>query len=143
MSHEATLIYKREIARLKEKYKDKIEVFCGLEFDEYSDDSQKGYDYMIGANHYLKLGEEFVGFDGNAQTVRGIIDNYFDGDGLKFAKEYYSQLAQLPNYGNFDIVGHFDLISKNCEMASLFDETDERYKRYALDCFYAMAFPKR
>ena len=138
MPLDKTLIYKSEIARLKEKYKDKIEVFCGLEFDQYSDDDKSGYDYIIGANHYLKMGDEFVGFDRNAQTVQDIITNYFDGDGLKFSKEYYSQLAELPKYGDFDIVAHFDLIAKNIEIANLFDENDKRYQRYALDCFYAL-----
>ena len=138
MTHENTRLYKNEIARLKEKYKDKIEIFCGLEFDQYSDDDKQGYDYIMGTNHYLKLGNEFVGFDKNAEAVLKVIDDYFDGDGLKFAKEYYSQLAELPNYGKFDLVGHFDLITKNCENANLFDINDERYQKYALDCFYAL-----
>ena len=138
MSRENTLVYKKEIARLKEKYKDRIEIFCGLEFDQYSDDDKKGYEYIIGANHYLKLGSEFVGFDRDAKTVKFIIDEYFGGDGLKFAKEYYYQLAELPKYGKFDIVGHFDLISKNCEIFPLFDESSDKYKKYALDCLYAL-----
>ena len=138
MTKENTLAYKKEIARLQEKYKEKIEIFCGLEFDQYSDDDRQGYDYIIGANHYLKLGSEFVGFDRNAETVRGVINDYFGGDGLRFAKEYYRQLAELPNYGNFDIVGHFDLIAKNCELATLFDESSKQYRAYALDCLYAL-----
>ncbi len=138
MSLETTREYKKEIKRLKEKYNGQIEIYYGLEFDQYSDDDKKGYDYIIGANHYLKLGNEFVGFDRNAQTVKEIINNYFDGDGIKFAKEYYSQLAELPKYGKFDIVGHFDLITKNNETQSLFDESDDRYKKYAIDCLYAL-----
>lgn len=130
--------YKKEVARLKEKYKDKIDVFCGLEFDQYSTDDKTGYEYIIGANHYLKLGNEYVGFDRDAKTVQAVIDNYFDGDGLKFAKEFYRQFAELPKYGDFDIVGHYDLIAKNCEKVKLFDETDEKYKKYALECFYAL-----
>ena len=73
MTFENTALYKKEIARLKEKYQNQIEIFCGLEFDEYSDDDKKGYDYIIGANHYLKLGNEFVGFDRNAPTARSIL----------------------------------------------------------------------
>lgn len=138
MTFEDTAKYKKDIALLKDKYADKIDVFCGLEFDMYSDDDQKGYDYIIGTNHYLKVGNELVGFDRAAETVKGVIDNYFGGDGLAFAKEYYRQLSELPKYGKFDIVGHFDLISKNCEILPLFDEEDERYKKYAIDCLYAL-----
>ena len=130
--------YKAEVARVKKKYEGQIEVFCGLEFDQYSDTDLSGYDYVLGANHYLKCGDKFVAFDRDAMTVKSVIDNYFDGDGLRFAKEYYAQLAQLPDYGNFDVVAHFDILAKNCEKYPLFDESDERYKKYALECFHAL-----
>jgi histidinol-phosphatase (PHP family) len=138
MTVENTRLYKEEIARLKKKYEGRIEIFCGLEFDQYSDDDRQGYEYIIGTNHYLKMNGKYIGFDRSADVVRQVIDEHFAGDGLKFAKEYYRELAELPKYGDFDIVGHFDLISKNCEIANLFDETDERYQKYALDCFYAL-----
>ena len=138
MTGEKAELYKQEVARLKKKYDGKIDIFCGLEFDQYSDTDLTGYDYIIGANHYLKLGNEFVAFDRDAQTVKNVIDCYFDGDGLRFAKEYYRQLSELADYGNFDILGHIDLISKNCEMYPLFDETDERYQKYAVDALYAL-----
>lgn len=138
MTSEKASLYKKEIARLKEKYRTQIDIFCGLEFDQYSDDDRKGYDYIIGSNHYLKIGNEYVTFDRDVQTVKNIIDNFFGGDGLRFAKEYYMQLAELPKYGDFDIVGHFDIITKNVEKAFLFNETSERYQKYALDCFYAL-----
>ena len=138
MTPEKDLLYQKEVARLKEKYQDQIHVVCGLEFDQYSDHDLTGYDYVIGTNHCLKYCNEFLTFDRDKQTVKGIIDNYFDGDGLRFAKEYYAQLAQLPQYGNFDIVGHFDILTKHCEKYPFLDETDERYQKYALDCFYAL-----
>ena len=138
MTPEKAVLYQKEIARLKEKYKNRIDVFCGLEFDQYSDHDLTGYDYIIGTNHCLKVGTDFLTFDRDWATVKGIIDNRFGGDGLQFAKEYYAQLAQLPQYGNFDIVGHFDIITKHCEKYPLFDEMDERYQKYALDCFYAL-----
>lgn len=139
MSHENTKVYKAEIAELKKKYEGKIEIFCGLEFDQYSDDDKKGYDYIIGTNHYLKIGSEKVGFDRTFTEVKSVIDKYFDGDGLRFAKEYYAQLSSLPDYGNFDIVGHFDLLTKTNEKGELFNENDPRYQKYALDCLYALA----
>ena len=37
MSLEGTEQYKKEIRELAERYKDKIEVFCGIEYDYYSD----------------------------------------------------------------------------------------------------------
>ena len=99
----------------------------------------QGYDYTIGTNHYLKLGDEFVGFDRSRDEVKRIISHYFDGDGLRFAREYYRQLAELPAYGHFDLVGHFDLITKNNEHGELFDESSPAYQQYALECLHALA----
>lgn len=45
MSLKGTEEYKKEIAMLKEKYQDKIDIFCGLEFDMYSEIDLSGYDY--------------------------------------------------------------------------------------------------
>jgi hypothetical protein len=47
MTPEKNEKYRTEIARLKEKYRDRIEIFCGLEYDMYSDIDQGGYDYLI------------------------------------------------------------------------------------------------
>ena len=93
----------------------------------------------MGTNHYLKVGKDFVGFDRSRDEVKSIIANYFDGDGLRFAREYYRQLAELPAYGKFDLVGHFDLITKNNENGELFDENSPDYQKYALECLHALA----
>ena len=49
MTIEGTEIYKREIARLKEKYAGRIEIFCGTEQEYFSDTTTDGYDYVIGS----------------------------------------------------------------------------------------------
>ena len=139
MSPDGTKEYQKEVARLKKKYEGEFEIFCGVEFEQYSDDPLVGYEYAIGSNHYLKLGGEVVGFDRSKEEVCRIIKVYFGGDGMKFAREYYRQFAELPNYGKFDIVGHFDLITKNNEYGDLFDENSVEYRKYALDCLHTLA----
>ena len=138
MSIDGTEAYKNEITALKEKYKGQIDVFLGLEFDQYSEVDLSGYDYLIGALHYLKIGDEFVGFDRCAQEVSGIIERYFDGNGMDFAKEYYRQLATLADHGKFDIIGHFDLITKNIEKINCFDIDSEKYLKYAITSMEAL-----
>ncbi len=138
MSLSGTEAYRAEIARLKEKYKEQIAIFCGLEFELYSEISQSGYDYLIGSAHYFKIDGEYVDFDRDAKTVRQLIDCYFEGNGMKYAKAYYELLAGLPQYGDFDIIGHFDLIAKHTEHSDFFDMENQAYLGYAFDAVDAL-----
>ncbi|MBQ8338323.1 MAG: PHP domain-containing protein, partial [Oscillospiraceae bacterium] len=103
MSFEGTEQYKKEIARLKEKYSDRIKVFCGLEVDVFSKVDLSGYDYLIASLHYLKKDSEIIAIDRSKEFVQGVIDNYFGGDGLRCAKKYYEHMAELYKYCDFDI----------------------------------------
>ncbi|MBQ9747429.1 MAG: histidinol-phosphatase HisJ family protein [Clostridia bacterium] len=138
MSIEGTEEYKREVRALKEKYRDKLDIFCGLEFDMYSEIEMTGYDYVIGAAHYLKIGDEYVGFDRTADVVEGIIRDYFGGDGMKYAKMYYETLSELPKYVKSDILGHIDLICKFAETHNFFDWESKEYNRYLLGAIDAL-----
>ncbi|MBQ2957852.1 MAG: histidinol-phosphatase HisJ family protein [Clostridia bacterium] len=139
MSVAGTEEYKREITTLKGKYEGKLDIFLGLEFELYSEVDLKGYDYLIGSSHYLKFGDRIVGFDRSAEIVKGVIDEWFGGDGMKYAKEYYKTLARLPEYGDFDILGHFDLITKHSEKHDYFDTESDEYKEYAVRAAEALA----
>lgn len=127
MTPEKTKEYKKEIDVLKEKYKDKIKIFCGLEFEIYSEVDLSGYDYLIGSVHYLKMNGKYVGFDRSAEAVEDIINEYFNGDGEKYALEYYMTLSKLHEYGKFDIIGHFDLITKHKDNRNFFDTDSKKY----------------
>ena len=141
-SHSMTLVgtelYKQQIAYLKQKFAGQMDVFCGLEFDIFSQIDMTGYDYMIGSVHYLKLGDKIVGFDRSAVLAKEVIDWYFKGDGLAYAKAYYKTLATLPEYGKFDIIGHYDLITKHQEKNPLFDTTCKEYRFAAIEAAEAL-----
>ena len=139
MSLDGTEVYKDEISLLKKKYQDKIDVFCGLEVDMYSEIDLTGYDYLIGSVHYLLCDEKYVGFDRNAETVKNIIDKYFSGSGIEYAKAYYKTLSQLPQYGNFDIIGHFDLVTKHCDDIEFFDQNSSEYKDAVIEAAEKLA----
>jgi len=138
ISLEGTEAYKREVAALKLKYRDRIKIYLGLEVDMYSRVDLFGYDYLIGSVHYLKIDGAYYGFDRGADEVKRLIDTQFGGNGLAFAKAYYEAVAELPNYGNFDILAHFDLIAKNLEIMPLFDDQSKVYLGYALDAMDAL-----
>ncbi|MBO5257667.1 MAG: histidinol-phosphatase [Clostridia bacterium] len=139
MSLAGTEEYRREVARLRKKYAGQIKLFCGLEVDMYSEIDLSGYDYLIGSVHYLPIDGEYVGFDRSQDEVQRVIDVYFHGDGMAYARMYYEQLVLLPNFGKFDILGHFDLITKHSENAAFFDEESPVYRSYAIEAAEALA----
>ena len=116
--------YKDEISRLKEKYKGKIKILCGIEQDFYSDEPVSDYDYVIGSVHYLKIKDEYVPIDVSAEQLLSAVKKYYSGDFYKLTEEYFAAVSQIKNA---DIIGHFDLITKFNEDFCLFDERDERY----------------
>lgn len=134
-----TEAYKKNVSDLKEKYKNHIKIYLGLEVEMLSDVSITGYDYLIGSLHYLKIGDEYVGFDRGEEDVERIINTYFGGNGMKYAKAYYESLAQLPQYGKFDIVGHFDIITKHSDNRNFFDTTSKEYINAAIEAAEALA----
>ncbi len=139
MSLESTVAYRQEIARLKEKYGHLIDVFCGLEFDICCPERPEGYDYVIGSVHGLRFDGVDYEFDGKADHFIKMITEHFGGDGMAFAKEYYRQLAWLPDFGDCDIIGHFDLVTKHRDTHDFFDSESKEYRYAAIEAAEALA----
>lgn len=139
MSVKGTEQYRYEINLLKKKYDGKIDIFCGLEVDMYSEIDLSGYDYLIGSVHFLLHEGKYLAFDRTQDAVKSIIDTYFGGSGIEYAKEYYKTLALLPEYGNFDIIGHFDVIAKHSDNVCFFDQESAEYKKAVSDAAEALA----
>ena len=133
--------YKKIIRDLQQKYDGVIDVFCGLELDAYSQVDLNGYDYIIGSFHYFKIGDNFPAMDTTPENVKTLIDTYFDGDGVKYYKEYFRQFAEMPNFVKKtpDIVGHFDIIAKHDGKHNFFDTESKEYRNSAIECAHALA----
>ncbi len=111
--------YIKEITRLKEKYADKITIYCGIEEDaSYPVDREK-FDYIIGSSHYFKFDGEYHPFDCSFDGFKKCLE-LFDYDVIKMAESYYSAFVSYIAKRKPDIVGHFDLITK-------YDEVDVGY----------------
>ena len=128
ISEENTAKYKAEIAELKKKYEGKIKLYAGLEVEMLSRPDVSGLDYTIGSSHWMKMGEDFIEFDKRYDIFEGLLNKYFDGNIWAFLEKYFDEFSKLSTHGRFDIVGHFDLVTRHCESDKPFFRRDE--KRY-------------
>ena len=121
--------YKSELKALKEKYKDQITVYIGIEQDYFSEIPTDGFDYVIGSVHYIYKNGEYLALDLSADEVKTNINKHYNGDALAYCEDYYDLVTDVYNKTKCDIIGHFDLITKFNEKMPLIDTNAERYKK--------------
>lgn len=138
MSKEGVKEYQKEIHRLKDTYADKIDIYCGVEQDFYSEESISEFAYAIGSVHYIKEDEQFLPVDEGANIMERDIRELFGGDPYAYAKVYFETVGQVLRKTGADIIGHFDLLSKFNEKHTFFDSEDERYREYGLNAIEAL-----
>lgn len=138
MAADAISAYRREILRLREKYRDKIEIFLGLEQDYWSLPPEGQWDYRIGSVHCLGPEQGYCSVDSSLEDVSKSIQEYFGGDALAFVEEYYRLVTQVAERIGCEIVGHLDLVTKFNEGNRLFDEDSRRYRSSALEAVEAL-----
>lgn len=127
MSREGVAVYRKVVAGLKEKYRDQIEILCGIEQDFYSDFPAEGYDYVIGSVHAVRVERGYFSVDESPEVLQAAAERYFGGDWYALAESYYRTVAQVVERIGADIIGHFDLVTKFNEGGKLFDENHPRY----------------
>ncbi len=131
--------YRADVARLREAYAGKIEVFWGLEWDMLSETPLEGYDYVIGSIHYIPTGGPAVNVDNSPEETGRYLRKCFGGDADAAAKAYFKQYCALAGEEKVDIVGHFDLITKFDEQRHFFHPDSPAYKAAALEALEALA----
>ena len=133
--------YAQKIEELKEKYAEKIDVYLGTELDYYAAPEVFNikYDYTIGSVHMAFKNGVQVDFDQGAEATKKHILEEYDGNSASFARAYYNLVADLPSKMEYDIVGHFDLITKFSEKhPELIDLEAQEYKSAALEALHAV-----
>lgn len=106
------------INALKEKYKNKIQIYLGIEEDAFSLVKREDFDYIIGSSHYFCVDGKFHAVDSDYDYFKKCL-KLFDDDVIKLSQNYYESFCDYILKRKPDIVGHFDLITK-------FDEIDTK-----------------
>ncbi len=120
---------KKELDSLQKEYADRISVLRGIEADYFGECDPDDYDYVIGSVHYFKRGESYLPVDKSRKSLTDAVNEYFGGDFLLAAEEYYAMVSEIVERTGAQIVGHFDLIAKFNEGDALFDTSHPRYVR--------------
>lgn len=103
--------YIKEINRLKELYRDKIEIYLGTEEDAFAPIDRSKYEYIIGSSHFVKSNGEYLPIDLGSECIEKCL-SAFGGDVSALAESYYGSFAKYLRARRPDIVGHFDLLTK-------------------------------
>ncbi len=117
--------FQEELRRLKEKYRGKIEILCGIEADLMSERQSGGFDYVIGSVHYLKKNGQVFSVDDTPEMLGDAVERLYGGDFYSLAEDYFELVGRLGKVKP-DIIGHFDLLKK-FQKSVRFDSGSSRY----------------
>ncbi len=138
MSPERTAKYIAEVRAMAEKYKDKIEILCGIEQDFCSNVPTDGFDYVIGSVHYTEKDGVYYCVDESPETLEKAIREGFGGNPYALTKRFFEMEAEVVQKTNATVIGHFDLVMKFNEGNCFFDPLDKRYRYAALEAMEAL-----
>ena len=134
--------YINEIENLKAEYSDRIAIYKGFEYesrDILSNNPKldKRLDYTIGSVHFFYDKGNYFCVDWSLEKQNEALE-YF-GSFKKMALNFFEEVVRFSYVSSYDIVGHFDLITKFIEKGGYDPNNDEWYREMALDALDAVA----
>ena len=135
--------YIREIRRLKDKYKDKIEIYVGTEEDSRAPVNRDALDYIICSCHYAMKDGVAIPIDSSPDYFKKALALY-DGNPIRLAEAYYSHFSEYIKERRPDVIGHFDLLTKYDEIGASDYLKNTEYnmiaEKYTLEALKAGSF---
>ncbi len=97
-----------------------------------------GLDFAIGSLHLVDLGNGLFAVDEPQEAFDRRAASQI-GDCRRVWKAYYAELCELITAGGFDILGHFDIVTKNNRGERHFDSGEAAYRAAALEAARLLA----
>jgi histidinol-phosphatase (PHP family) len=124
-----------ELKKLKKKYKGKIKILVGVEFDwlpgyekwVLGQVGKRKYDLKLISIHFLKIGKDYDPIEYTGEYFEKMIKKI--GGIRKLVKLYYRTLRTAVKTKKFDVVSHLDLIKSWNEDSKYFSEEKRWYRR--------------
>ena len=146
MSSEQVKEYLDEMARLREAYRDRINLYTSMEIDYVSQGNGPGseyfrqlpLDYRIGSVHFIPAIDDpdlMVDIDGKFQAFKVRMLEYFDGDIEYVVKTFFDSMIAMVDEGGFEIVGHMDKIGFNASQYREGIDEEPWYDKLVIDLF--------
>jgi len=127
--------YVEEVLSAKKRWSGKLEVLLGFEIDYIkglrsaldSDITAANPDYLIGSVHYLvpANGAKPFTVDGPPEEFLQGLNEGFGGDAHALMNSYYDAMEEMIALGGFEILGHADIVKKNCIGKNLWPQESE------------------
>jgi histidinol-phosphatase (PHP family) len=77
-------------------------------------------------------------FDKGLKETLAYVKSFFGNNSLAFAKKYFETVARLPEKCDFDILGHFDIITKNNEQHGFIDISSKEYLNAGFEAIHSL-----
>lgn len=122
--------YITQINQLKQKYKNEIQIYLGVEEDAFSRVDRSRFDYIIGSAHYIFVKGRYYPVDSAYDGMKRCLSE-FHYDTAAMAEAYYGSFCEYISARKPDIIGHFDLLTKFDEVESPLFLHDPTYCRIA------------
>lgn len=120
MDAQSERLYREAVLALREKYKEKIEIYLGIEQDSWSSPPEYKYDYVIASVHNIQKNGVFCPVDHSIERMHKNLALYYGGDTDAFAEDYFEEVMRLfDKIPEGDIIGHIDLVTKYDDILSI------------------------
>lgn len=127
--------YLSEVEALKEKFKNQITIYKGIELesrikDELYPNPDPRLDYSIGSIHWFYLDSRHWEVDYKAELLLQAKEAF--GGFRPLIESYYNEVIEFAKHSSYSITGHIDLVTKFSELNSFGFENESWYRDAAI-----------